>query len=44
MKNILVTCETSSCENSGIEIQLTTDADSVICGPCGNFINNIKEI
>ena len=44
MKNYSLTCKTENCPNKDIPIELATDADEFICGPCGQSIALVVEI
>ena len=44
MKNYSLTCNTENCENKDISIELATDAEQFICGPCGQPIASVVEI
>jgi len=44
MKNYLLTCNTENCENKEIDIQLATDAETFVCGPCHQPIASVVEI
>jgi hypothetical protein len=41
--NYLVTCHISGCENDGVAIPITTDADQFMCGPCSQIITDVVE-
>jgi predicted RNA-binding Zn-ribbon protein involved in translation (DUF1610 family) len=43
MKTYLLTCNTDNCVNKGIAIELATDADQFMCGPCGQTIESVVE-
>lgn len=34
----VVVCRTEGCENEGVEIEVSDDGSTVICGPCGQVI------
>ena len=40
---VIVTCETEGCENSGIPIEIFTDATLYHCGGCNQFMTNAVE-
>ena len=44
MKNYLLTCNTENCINKGIDLELATDAEDFICGPCMQPIASVVEI
>jgi predicted RNA-binding Zn-ribbon protein involved in translation (DUF1610 family) len=44
MKNYSLTCKTETCINKDIAIELATDAEAFICGPCGQEIASVVEI
>ena len=44
MKNYSLTCKTETCINKDIAIELATDAEFFICGPCGQEIASVVEI
>jgi hypothetical protein len=44
MKNYSLTCNTDNCENKDIPINLATDAEMFMCGPCGQEIASVVEI
>jgi len=37
-----LTCKTQECENFDITIALETDAQTFVCGPCGNEITDVQ--
>jgi hypothetical protein len=44
MKNYLLTCNTDNCENKEQPIELATDAEMFMCGPCMQPIASVVEI
>jgi hypothetical protein len=42
-KTWILICETESCENFGIPIELETPATYFICGPCEKEITNFTD-
>jgi hypothetical protein len=44
MKNYSLTCNTDKCINKDIAIQLATEAEQFVCGPCGQPIASVVEI
>jgi hypothetical protein len=44
MKNYSLTCNTENCVNKNIAIELATDAELFLCGPCGQPIASVVEI
>ena len=44
MKNYSLTCNTQTCINKDIAIELATEADDFVCGPCGQPIASVVEI
>jgi len=40
---VILTCETASCQNSGIPIEVETDATEYLCGACMVYINKVEE-
>ena len=43
MKTYLLTCNTDKCVNKDIAIELPTDAEQFICGPCSQPITSVVE-
>jgi hypothetical protein len=43
MKNYLLTCNTENCINKDIAIELATEAEIFICGPCHQPIASVVE-
>jgi hypothetical protein len=44
MKNYSLTCKTENCINKDIPIELATDAEQFVCGPCMQPIASVVEI
>jgi hypothetical protein len=44
MKNYSLTCKTENCINKDIPIELATEADNFLCGPCMQPIASVVEI
>jgi hypothetical protein len=44
MKNYSLTCNTETCPNKDIPIELATEADNFLCGPCMQPIALVVEI
>jgi hypothetical protein len=40
---VKLTCETATCENNGIAIELETDATAYVCGGCMVHISKVEE-
>lgn len=36
------TCHTPTCENQGVPILVPEDAETVVCGPCGQPITDLS--
>ena len=43
MIHFIATCETQGCENSGVAIDVITDASQIMCGACQVIITNVVE-
>lgn len=43
-RKVILTCETTGCENKDLAIELETDATEYLCGACMVYINNAVEV
>lgn len=41
---VKLTCETEGCQNSGVPIEVETDATEYLCGACMVYISNAEEV
>jgi hypothetical protein len=42
-RKVILTCETASCQNNNIPIEVITDAVEYLCGACMVYINKVEE-
>lgn len=43
IRKVILTCETASCQNANIPIEIETDATDYLCGACMIHINKVEE-